>query len=136
MDWNERMAKIAAEKQKLGITNLKLDSQPAQPAIKADQKNAQKPAAPPINSTINKELQKELQKEQRRLSNLEAELNKAKELQMRLEAALGDPAHYAAKDKFVAIEAEYKKAKNDREVLDKQYEMVFEKVMELETRMG
>ena len=66
------------------------------------------------------------------LRNLEAELNKAKEEQQKLETALGDPANYSDKDKFVKIETDYKKAKQNRENLDKQYEVVFEKVMELE----
>ena len=66
------------------------------------------------------------------LSNLEAELNKPKETQLTLETALGNPANYSDKDKFVAIEADYKKAKNNREALDKEYERIFEKVMELE----
>lgn len=135
VEWNERMAKIAAEKQKLGITTLKSEKQAVsaqQPS--AQQKNVPK-TEPAINNTINKELQKELQKEQRKLSTLEAELNRAKEEQLRLEAALGDPANYSDKSKFVNIEADYKKAKNNREALDKQYETVFERVMELEGQL-
>lgn len=139
VDWNERMAKIAAEKVKLGIIDIQpavasnqLPAASSQSAVRPD--NAQKMSKAPqqANTTINKDLQKELQKEQRRLSNLEAELNKAKEEQQRLEAALGDPANYSDKDKFVKIEADYKKAKENRGILDKQYEVVFEKVMELE----
>ena len=139
VDWNERMAKIAAEKLKLGITTLKSDSQPAiatpQPATKpyTAQKNNKEPQT--VTNTINKDLQKELQKEQRKLSTLEAQLNKAKEEQIRLEAALGDPANYSDKDKFVAIEVDYKKIKNNRDALDKEYETVFEKVMELEGQL-
>ncbi|MCW3088760.1 MAG: transporter related protein [Sediminibacterium sp.] len=133
VDWNERMAKIAAEKQKLGITELKLETKAAAAVPKTVQQPAGKPAQPA--TTINKELQKELQKEQRRLGNLEAELNKAKTEQQKLEAALGDPANYSDKDKFVKIEADYKKAKQDREALDKEYEVVFEKVMDLEGKI-
>ena len=139
VDWNERMAKIAAEKLKLGITTLKSDSQPAiatpQPVTKpyTAQKNNKEPQT--VTNTINKDLQKELQKEQRKLSTLEAQLNKAKEEQIRLEAALGDPANYSDKDKFVAIEVDYKKIKNNRDALDKEYELVFEKVIELEGKV-
>jgi len=129
VDWNERMAKIAAEKQKLGVPDIKLEKktvpkpEPVKPAVKEN---------PPANNIINKELQKELQKEQRKLSNLEAQLTKAKEEETKFENALGDPANYADKDKFVTIESDYKKAKSNREVLEKEYEVVFEKVMELE----
>ena len=135
VEWNERMAKIAAEKQKLGITTLKAEKHVATTQqSSAQQKNIPK-TEPAVNNTFNKELQKELQKEQRKLSTLEAELNRAKEEQVRLEAALGDPANYSDKSKFVHIEADYKKAKNNREALDKQYETVFEKVMELEGQL-
>jgi ATP-binding cassette subfamily F protein 3 len=124
VEWNERMAKIAAEKQKLGVPDIK--PEPAKPVAKVE------PAKPVVNNPVNKELQKELQKEQRRLSNLETQLSKAKEEETRFENALGDPANYSDKDKFVKIEADYKKAKNDRVALEKEYEVVFEKVMELE----
>ncbi|HEY1019450.1 MAG TPA: ATP-binding cassette domain-containing protein [Sediminibacterium sp.] len=123
VDWNERMAKINAEKQKLGVPDIKPEPAPvAKPVV------AEKAPATPIN----RELQKELQKEQRRLSNVETQLTKAKEEETRFENALGDPANYADKDKFVKIEADYKKAKAERERLEKEYETVFEKVMELE----
>jgi len=139
VDWNERMAKITAEKQKLGITDLKTDNQPpaasTQQSVKTENAQKNNKASQPANTTINKELQKELQKEQRKLSNLEEQLNKAKEEQQRLEAALGDPANYSDKDKFVAIETDYKKAKVNRDTLEKEYEGVFEKVMELEGKV-
>jgi ATP-binding cassette subfamily F protein 3 len=128
VDWNERMAKIAAEKQKLGVPNMK---QEEKPVIKAETKTPAKEIQP-VNNTINKELQKELQKEQRKLSNLEAQLSKAKEEETRLENALGDPSNYADKTRFVTIESDYKNAKNNRQALEKEYETVFEKVMELE----
>ena len=130
VDWNERMAKIAAEKQKLGVPNLKAEEKPAV-RVEVSQ-NAPVKATQAANNTINKELQKELQKEQRRLTNLEAELTKAKEAEVKLENALGDPANYADKSKFVTIESDYKKAKETRIRLENEYETVFEKVMELE----
>jgi ATP-binding cassette subfamily F protein 3 len=123
VDWNERMAKINAEKQKLGVPDIKPEPAPvAKPVV------VEKAPATPIN----RELQKELQKEQRRLSNVETQLTKAKEEETRFENALGDPANYADRDQFVKIEADYKKAKTERERLEKEYETVFEKVMELE----
>ncbi len=130
-EWNERMAKIAAEKQKLGFVEAKAEAA-AQPVVKAETP-APKPQ-PQNNTIINKELQKELQKEQRRLSNLETQISKAKEDEQRLADALGDPTNYSDRNKFVTIEADYKKAKTNREALDKEYEQVFEKVMELESK--
>lgn len=127
VDWNERMARINAEKQKQGITDSKPEPAPvAKPVV------AEKQAAP---APINRELQKELQKEQRRLTNLETQLTKAKEEESRFEQALGDPDNYADKGKFVQIEADYTKAKKERERLEKEYETAFEKVLELESQL-
>jgi ATP-binding cassette subfamily F protein 3 len=128
VEWNERMARIESEKQKAEAADMKTApvktvAEPVNPVEKAT------PAKP-----INRDLQKELQKEQRRLTNLETQLTKAKEEEARLELALGDPAIYADKNKFSSSEAAYKKAKMDREKLEKEYEQVFEKVMELESQ--
>ena len=134
VDWNERMAKINAEKQKLGVPDIKTETKNP---IKAETVQP-KPVANekvPVNNIINKDLQKELQKEQRRLANLETQLTKAKEEETRLENALGDPSNYSDKDTFVTIESDYKKAKTDKEILEKEYEAVFEKVIELEGKV-
>lgn len=125
VDWNERMAKIAAEKQKLGVPDIKLEPKPVAKAEPVKQVVKE-------NLPVNKDLQKELKKEQNRLSNLETQITKAKEEETKLETALGDPANYSDRDKFVGIESDYKKAKADREALEKEYETVFEKVMDLE----
>ncbi len=119
------MAKIAAEKQKLGVPDIKPEPKPVAKAEPVKQVVKE-------NLPVNKDLQKELKKEQNRLSNLEAQITRAKEEETRLENALGDPANYSDKDKFVGIESDYKKAKTNRESLEKEYEVVFEKVMELE----
>jgi ATP-binding cassette subfamily F protein 3 len=128
VEWNERMAKIEAEKQKSAASSTAKNVAPV-PA----KPEPQKAAAPPVPA-INKEQQKELQKEQRRLEKLDAELNKAKEALQKLETALGDPANYADKDRFVTIESDYNKAKANKQSLEKQYEEVFEKVMALESQ--
>ncbi len=130
VDWNERMAKIANEKQKLGVPNIKIEEKPTIKVEPVQPKPVQS-----TNNTINKELQKELQKEQRRLNNLEEQLTKAKLEETKLENALGDPANYADKDRFVTIESDYKKAKQKRTDLEKEYETVFERVMDLEGQM-
>jgi ATP-binding cassette subfamily F protein 3 len=127
VEWNERMARIAAEKQKLGVPDIKPEPKPVAKAEPTKQ-------AVKENTPINREFQKELQKEQRRLSNLETQLSKAKEDEARLETALGDPANYSDRSKFVIIETDYKKAKNNREGLEKEYETAFEKVIELEAQ--
>ena len=130
VDWNERMAKIAAEKLKLGVPNFKaiekLSTKQAN-EVKYEEKPTTK-AAQPMLTIINKELQKE----QRKLANLEPLLSKAKDEVARLELALGNPENYSNRLKFVSIEEDYSKAKNNREKLEREYEIVFEKVMEME----
>ena len=88
--------------------------------------------AKPDNSPINKEAKKELQKQQRLFQELEqkiATLNKQKD---QLEASLADPGTYSDKNKFVAAEASYKKTSEELDRANRQYEQVFEKIMELE----
>jgi ATP-binding cassette subfamily F protein 3 len=120
--WNERMAKIAVEKTKTVAAETK-------PAVKAE-------TVAPAPAPVNRDAQKELQKEQKKLNQLEQQLNKAKEEEARLELALGDPANYSDKQKFQSIENEYRQAKNKRVKLDTEYESQFEIVMELEAKIN
>lgn len=132
VDWNERMAKQQLESEKAK------QSEPKQP-VATPKKEEPKPVQLPQvknNGPINKELQKELQKQQRRLGNLETDIEKAKAEKTRLELALGSPESYSDKNKFAATESDYKKATRALEELNKEYENLFEKVMELETQMA
>ncbi len=130
-EWNERMAKIEAEKKsengKLKVENVKKEE--VKPVQAASQK--------PVNNTpVNRELQRELQKQQRQLINTEEAITKASAEKERLEQALATPENYADKKKFVSVENDYKKAKEKLQSLNKEYEILFEKVMELETQAG
>ena len=49
---------------------------------------------------------------------------------------MASPDNYADKDKFQQIETEYKSVTAELDALNKEYETVFEKVMELEEKMG
>lgn len=125
VEWNERMARIGNDKSKPADAK----PEPVKPVVKEEAKPAVKE-----NTPVNRELQKELQKEQRRLANLETQISKAKDEETQLENALGDPANYSDRSKFATIESSYKKARSTREQLEKEYEEVFEKVMELEAK--
>ncbi|HXB08881.1 MAG TPA: ABC transporter C-terminal domain-containing protein, partial [Puia sp.] len=91
----------------------------------------------PVKSTpapvpVNKEAKKELQKQQRLFQELEqkiATLNRQKDV---LEASLADPSTYSDKSKFVTAESDYKKASDELDKANRQYEQVFEKIVELE----
>ena len=62
-----------------------------------------------------------------------AQLNKKK---TELEAALATPEIYNDKSKFTQAENDYKNAAAELKQLNAEYEIVFEKVMELEEKMG
>ncbi|CAA9468641.1 MAG: Bis-ABC ATPase YheS, partial [uncultured Segetibacter sp.] len=86
VEWNERMAKIEAEKKnengKPQAENIKKEE------VKPVQSIAQKPVN---NTPVNRELQRELQKQQKQLIKLEEEISKASAEKERLEQALTAP---------------------------------------------
>lgn len=85
---------------------------------------------------INRELQKDLQKQQRKLATLEADINKTTQDKLKLEEALGLPENYTDIKKFTAVENDYKKITSQLEQMNKEYEQLFEKVMELEAQVA
>jgi ATP-binding cassette, subfamily F, member 3 len=81
---------------------------------------------------FNKELQKELQKQQKAFEHLENEIAKLKNEMLQLEASLALPETYNDKTKFKKAEDGYAFARKQMEKLQAEYELVFEKMMELE----
>ena len=111
-------------------------AQPAQ-AGKPVSANAGQPVKPAAagrieNAPINKEAKKELQKQQRMFQDLEQKIATLSGQKTALEASLADPSTYSDKQKFVTAEAEYKKTSDELDKANRQYEQVFEKIMELE----
>jgi ATP-binding cassette subfamily F protein 3 len=49
---------------------------------------------------------------------------------------MASPENYANKEKFQQIETDYKNVTTELSSLNKEYEIVFEKVMDLEEKMG
>jgi ATP-binding cassette subfamily F protein 3 len=134
--WKERMAKQEeARTPKAGNKPAKENS-----SARADNKN--QPAAPapaptpeaPVNAPINKELKKELQKQQRMFQELEEKLAKQKSLMESLAAELANPATYADKEKFLQTEKAHQEQTAILQNMEKEYERVFEKLMELEEK--
>jgi ATP-binding cassette subfamily F protein 3 len=139
VDWKERNVAAKAQ-QPVGTAKAQQGPVAAATAPRASNTQPQaaaKPAtapspAPPPAAPINKEAKKELQKQQRLFQELEqkiATLNKQKDL---LEASLADPATYSDKNKFVKAESDYKRAADELEKANRQYEQIFEKIVELE----
>ena len=72
-----------------------------------------------------------MQKQFQQLEEKIAQLNKKK---TELESSLTDPAIYSDRSKFLEAENAYKKSGNELEQLNAEYEIVFEKIMELEKK--
>ncbi|WP_300600006.1 ABC-F family ATP-binding cassette domain-containing protein [Niabella sp.] len=123
--WNERMRK-QADAEKRGA-----NAQKSKPAAVAA------PVPPPVpvsNTPINKELKKELQRQQKLFEQAEAALSKNKALMAQLEKDLGDPQIYSDRNRFVKTEQDYAAASKENQRLEKDYETIFTKLMELEEK--
>lgn len=118
--WKERMA--SKPKQET----------PAPPEIKAVEV---KPLKPVVSQPINRELKKELQKIQRQFNQVEEKIARLKEEKIKLEAALAEPATYSNKEKFTAAEAAYQKNAGSLASLNEEYEVLFEKIIAMESEM-
>jgi len=121
VQWKERMAKQAKnEKQEAPVKQEKVEK-PAEPTPPS------KPAAP-----VNKEQKKELQKTQKQLQQTEEQINTLNKKMADLQQSLADPSVYSDKNKFVETEKAYNKAAAELKQANAQYEILFEKLMELE----
>ena len=87
-------------------------------------------------SPVDKEVKKEYQKHKNRFQQIEEKLAQLNKDKVSLEAGMASPDNYADKNKFHQIESAYKKLTDELAGLNKEYEIVFEKVMELEEKMG
>ena len=114
-DWKERRDKAeAAEKKEQKAEVIK-------PVKTAEPKKEKAPQ----NTNAKKESEK-ITKQFHQLEHNIAELSKKK---IALEANLGAPDIYNDKNKFLQTETAYKKVCSELEVLNKEYEVVFEKMM-------
>lgn len=88
------------------------------------------------NNSIDKELKKEYQKHKNRFNQLEEKIAQLNKQKTQLEADMAAPDTYADRNKFQQTEAAYNRVSSELNLLNKEYEIVFEKVMELEEKMG
>ncbi|RPE08338.1 ABC transporter ATP-binding protein [Chitinophaga lutea] len=131
-EWKKRQA-LAAQPPK---PDKKSASAAASVSAPAPAQPVQAPAnTPSANKPIDKDLKKELQKQQRQFQQLEQQIAGLKDKMQLLEADLANPDIYGDKQKFLNAETAYKKATAELEKANKEYETVFEKVMELEEKM-
>ena len=102
-------------------------------AVKVESQNSKQQTA---NSGIDKELKKEYQKHKNRFTQLEEKIAQLNKQKTQLEADMAAPGTYADRNKFQQTEVAYNRVSSELNLLNKEYESVFEKVMELEEKMG
>lgn len=85
----------------------------------------------PVEAVLDRDQKKEIQKLKNRFKQLEEQLAKLSQEKTNLETQLGLPEIYADKNKFVEVEAQYKKATESYTICNREYETVFEKLMDL-----
>lgn len=79
-----------------------------------------------------KPINKELQKLQRKMANLEKEIEQKNNDKVRLEADMSNPTSYANNEGFLKLEKNYNDTISQLAVLNKEYEQLFETVMKME----
>jgi ATP-binding cassette subfamily F protein 3 len=138
VEWKERMANQKSEvgRQKSEVRNQKEeDVSNKRPQVQLKE-NSVKSFSESSKFTVDKNaVKKELQKQQKRFQQLEkqiAELNGQKD---ELEIALAKPDIYANVVEFKKTETAYKEALSKLEAANKEYEIVFEKIIELDEQL-
>lgn len=137
VEWKERMAKAGNTKSETGNQKSGVRNQKSEFRIQKDEAETKSQASnykPQTPSPINKEVKKELHKQQRLFQQLEEEIASRQKKKIQLEAALNSPDIYSDKQKFTEAETNYKKATAELARLNKEYEIIFEKIMELESQ--
>ena len=123
VEWKERMSKARQAEEKKNTDMVKKE-EPVKPVVQSK---------PSVN--LSNEQQKELQKLQKQFGKVESELEKLKSWQRNIEADMAAPQIYADRTKFLQLENEYKN--NDQKIrsLNKEYEELFEKILDRETQL-
>ncbi len=121
-DWKERRLKDAQSKK----------NEPAPVKVEKTEKAPEKKQEKNISNEQKKELQK-VKNTFRQIEEKVATINKKK---TELEAALADPEIYGNKDKFIKAEADYNKILQEHTAANKEYEKIFEQMMEMEDKLN
>jgi ATP-binding cassette, subfamily F, member 3 len=132
VEWKERMAKQEAANKKQEASGKKQVTveEKQEVNIKEQQNTKQQNAKPQTQNNKN-----ELQKLQKQFSKLETELSEMNKLKANLEADLGNHENYSDKNNFVKLEADYKNVQQKIALAEKEYETLFEKIMNAEANV-
>ncbi len=123
VDWKERAA-LAEAKEAKEFKKEKTSKEIVTPAIK--------PFTEPPKTNIDQQAKKELQRLQKKFQQLEEQIGKLNGQKAALELQLAQPDTYSNPQKFGTTENNYKAVAFELEQLNKTYEDLFEKILELE----
>ena len=141
VEWKERMAKAAngntgPENKKKNKNNDQPEGkEKSKPAAVNGQRSTVNEPKPTPNTPINKDVKKELQRQQKLFAQLEDQIAQLKAEQKRLEKSLGEPEVFSNVNKFSEAEKAYQKVTAELDRLNKDYEAVFEQIVELEANL-
>jgi ATP-binding cassette subfamily F protein 3 len=144
VDWKERMARNLqqGEKDNRKKTKENTAASPDQNKNNTDTQTKTRPAPAqdtrPVagNAPINKDVKKELQRLQKRFQQLEEKIAAIRDQRKQVEIALGTPEVYTDNKKFVEKEKLYHELHDELDKLNKEYEQVFEQIVELEGNLS
>lgn len=86
----------------------------------------------PVDAKEQQDKKRELQKQQKEFQKIEEQLEKAEADKVKLEQLMADPELYSNKEKYQKTEHDYKASIATVEKIQKEYDRIFEKMLELE----
>ena len=132
IDWNERMAKQKLANAKDEPKSIKQEI-PTTKAPIAEKKIEPKPQQ--SNHAVTT-LKNDLKLLQKKFSKVEENVNSINKRKEEIEADLAKPENYTNHSQFAKLETEYKNVHQQKVEADKQYEQMFEQIMELEGQIS
>ncbi len=125
IEWKERMAKQRAANPEATKAAPKAEKKPDPVVEKATQ-----------NGPIDKELQKQIQKLQKALTQLEHNIETLNKEKVDIELQMADPSIYSDVTKFQTIEKSYHDKNALIRSMNKEYEMAFNDLADLESKIN
>jgi ATP-binding cassette subfamily F protein 3 len=138
-EWKERKEKADAALLKAEAANVQRPADKKQAKETPVKTEQPKPVTQPVvatqNSGIDKELKKELTKQKNLFKQIEEKIADLTKKKAQLELDLASPDVYGDKTKFLQTETAYNNTANELTKANTEYEIVFEKLMELEEKI-
>ena len=138
VEWKERMAKLALDQERQNPVKDKskgksdsISEMKTEVKVKEHIAVKQEPVVS-TNQPIDKEKQKEKKRLQKRFDDLEANITRMRAEKLQIEEQLGNPEIYTNKEKFSQLEKRYQSISSELTSAEKEYERLFEELMNAE----